>query len=197
MIKQIKHLEGFTIFYANENGNIFRKHKGKMKKLKHHITKNNTVFVRLCQDAKSLSMTVGKAVLLAFRPHRYKPDKIAVHNDGNKLNVKLKNLIWSDRKKQSQIAMRNPVNYNRVRDMGRKYGEENGRINGASGAKNLIEWLRKNRKEGDKIYSPDFKNAVVALVESGQTKGNVAKVLKMPRSSVNSIMRRKKKSVII
>ena len=189
MTKQIQRLRGIKGFVCSEKGEVYNLNihhlNSEIKKpLKVCGQKGKAPFVRLSYKGKNISLTIGKAILLAYKPFGYEPGKIAVFKDGNNNNIQLSNLKWGTRKEQSAIAMSNPINYERVKRMGQKHGVRNGKNN----VSKLVDWNIKN-----KYYSEEEKQNVLSLIADGKKPVEISELLSIPRGSIHGIVRRSKK----
>ena len=107
-------------YLVSRTGRVFNKATGK--ELNYHNMPNGGKFVRLCGGKQRvISISVAKAVLLAYNPNGYKKDKIAVHEDGDIFNNVPSNLKWGTREDVAIIAMENPDIKKRVSKMAKKY----------------------------------------------------------------------------
>ncbi len=181
--KPIK-LDGFIGFRATVDGQILHPNGHS---LSLHKQDKKSAFCRVCQNGVSKSVSVGKLMLLAFKPRQYTSTKIAVHKDGNPLNNGLDNLKWGTRRDQSDIAMKKDINFHRVQKMGKKYGSENAKKNnlGVIGAENLKNWLRKNKSYREVPESEII--AIRNLRKAGVSVSIIAKAFNRNRTWIYSI----------
>lgn len=138
-------------------------------------------FVRLFKNGKSVSVTVGKLVMLTFRPNGYRKNLIVLHLDGNVLNDSVENLKFGTRKEQSLIHVSKPENWKRISRMGKKYGPENGRAIAHLGIMNLMTWKAFVGRTG---HSEKVSEKIRDLYMNGKSVSEIAKKLKISRSSI-------------
>ncbi len=79
----------YTDYYADEEGNVYSKKKGVLRKLK-----ANTKVIQVCMHGKRKKMDRGRLVLLCFEPRIDFIYKKCRHVDGNKKNNHINNLEW-------------------------------------------------------------------------------------------------------
>lgn len=129
-------------YVVDTNGKVYNKIYNRYLKI-HKNPKSNNLFVRLSSGkGVTLSIGINKLMLLTFKGKKYKPGKIAVRINGDAKDISLKNLKWGSRKLQSKIAMKNPVNKNRVQ----KWGKNMENLTG----KKILSWTEKHCKNGKK-----------------------------------------------
>jgi hypothetical protein len=106
-------------YLVSSTGRIFKKDGTE---LNYHKMASGGRFVRLSGGKGLLiSITVGKMVLLAFEPGKYRRGMIAVHRDGNVSNDRLSNLFFGTRKDQTAVSMKRPSYRKRVSMMAKNY----------------------------------------------------------------------------
>jgi hypothetical protein len=106
-------------YLVSSTGRVFR---ADGTELNYHKMCSGGRFVRLSGGKGLLrSMTVGKMVLLAFEPRKYRRGMIAVHRDGDVTNDRLSNLFFGTRKDQTAVSMKKPSYRKRVSMMAKNY----------------------------------------------------------------------------
>ncbi len=164
-------------YTVQNNGRVFCN----KKELKYFRMSAGGKFVRLFKDGKCKSITVGKMVMLTFKPSGYSPNKIVLHLNGDNGNDAINNLRWGTRKEQSLIHMTNPKNWLRISKMGKKYGRIYGKKIGHIGAKNLMTW---KMSQGILGHPKKIINKIQTLFMKGKSPTEISKKLKISRSSV-------------
>lgn len=164
-------------YSVQNNGRVFFN----KKEIKYFRMSAGGKFVRLFKNGKSNSITVGKMVMLTFKPSGYRPNKITLHLNGDNGNDAINNLRWGTRQEQSLIHMTNPKNWLRISKMGKKYGHKNGKKIGHIGAKNLAAWKLKQGKLG---HSQKTIEKIQTLFMNGTTITEISRKLNISRSSI-------------
>jgi hypothetical protein len=170
-------------YSVTSNGRIFN---GK-KELKYFSMSSGGKFVRLFANGKSTSITVGKMILLTFKPETYFEEAIAIHLNGDPTDDSLRNLKFATRHDQSIVHVSKTENWQRISQLGKTYGPENGKKVGKIGAQNLMRW---RAEQGSTVrHSPRTIYRIQAMYENGNTPTEIAKKLKISRSSIYNHIR--------
>jgi hypothetical protein len=170
-------------YSVTNNGRIFQ---GK-KELKYFRMSSGGKFVRLFCNGKSASVTVAKMVLLSFKPCTYTDKSIAIHLDGDVHNDSIDNLKFGTRQEQSQIHVTKLENWERISQLGKKYGPENGKKVGKIGALNLMKW--RAEKGSTLCHSPRTIYRIQVMYKNGNTPTEIAKKMRISRSSIYNHIR--------
>lgn len=170
-LARIERLKNFPSFWCDESGNVFRGCTGR--KLRLNKPRKGLAFYRLCYEGKSISITVNKCILLAFKADEYKKGLIAVLVNPDK-SAMLSNLKWGTRRTQSAIAMTKPENYKRVQKMGRTLGKKN--------IEYALDWKRKNID-----ISLEIKAGVRCFVKDGFTNDYIRENFGISKSTLYRI----------
>jgi hypothetical protein len=164
-------------YTVHSNGRVF----GPKGELKYFSMGSGGRFVRLFNNGGAVSITVGKLVMLSFRPNGYRKDRVVMHIDGNVLNDSLSNLKFGTRSEQSLIHVSNSKNWRRISRMGRKYGPKNGKAIAHLGIMNLMTWREFN---GGTSHSAKTADRIRELYMNGMPISKIADKLKISRSSI-------------
>ena len=171
--KNFKEFSNRYLVYTD--GQVFNKETGNFLTI-HQNIKSGMKFIRLsAPGGYNLSIGLNKLLLLTYKGNKYKKGKIAIAKDGNCLNISLNNLKWGTRKKQSKIAMKNPIYFKRVQKMGEKFGPSNGSING-------VKYGKFNFKTPE--LSQSIKNKIRKMLFNGKTQVEISKKLGVSKSSI-------------
>lgn len=108
-----------NVYRVSPEGEVQRLDNGNILTI-HDSTESSEQFVRMSNKGKTISISLGKLLLLTYFPNGYKDGRIAVKKDVTK-GVELRNLKWGDRQDVSKIQMQKPEHSSKVSKMARTY----------------------------------------------------------------------------
>lgn len=101
----MKRIKDFEDYFVDEEGNVYRESKGKLKQIKGTITNQGYNRVMLFKNSKPHAKMVHGLVLQAYVGDCTKGMEVC-HYDSNRLNNNLSNLRWDNKQENARDKMR-------------------------------------------------------------------------------------------